>query len=97
MVTKDRVRDHWEAEVCGIRYGEGLETETFYRSIKQKRYFLEPYIPPFAQFEHYAWKRVLQIGVGGEVGFSQFVRHGAFATGVDLTKAGIAHTARRLH
>ena len=96
MTTKEEVRQHWEAETAGIRYGEGEDTERFYRSIEQRRYLLEPYIPSFAQFEAYAGKRVLEIGVGGGVDFSRFVRHGALATGVDLTERGIAHTSRRL-
>lgn len=93
---KDRVREHWEAETAGIRYGDGSEPESFYRSIEESRYQLEPFIPAFAQFESYAGKRILEVGVGGGTDFSQFVRCGALATGIDLTAAGIGHTARRL-
>ena len=96
MTIKEQLREHWETETAGIRYGESTEAEEFYRSIEEYRYVLEPFIPTFAQFEDYDSKRVLEIGTGGGVDFFQFVRHGALAAGVDLTAAGIAHTARRL-
>ena len=96
MPVKGEVRRHWETETAGIRYGEGPDAAEFYHSIEERRYALEPYIPTFAQFELYAGKRVLEIGVGGGVDFSRFVRRGALATGVDLTAAGIAYTGQRL-
>jgi len=97
VLTKEQVRKHWESETAGVRYGEGEDTEGFYQSIEDARYLLEPYIPFFAQFEGYGGKRVLEIGMGGGVDFSRFVRYGAMATGVDLTQGGIAHTLRRLN
>jgi ubiquinone/menaquinone biosynthesis C-methylase UbiE len=97
VLTKEQVRKHWETETAGIRYGEGTDTESFYRSIEQQRYLLEPVIPSFAHFEGYAGKRILEIGIGGGVDFSRFVHHGALATGVDLTQGGIAHTLERLN
>jgi len=95
--TKEQIKQHWETETAGVRYGEGEDTEGFYRSIEHARYLLEPYVPFFAQFDDYAGKRVLEVGIGGGVDFSQFVRHGALATGVDLTQGGIGHTVRRLN
>lgn len=96
MPAKEHVRQHWEAETAGVRYGEGEDIEGFFLSIEQQRYLLEPYIPSFAQFERCAGKRVLEIGVGGGVDFSRFVLHGALATGVDVTESGIAYTDLRL-
>lgn len=96
MPTKQVVRQHWEAETAGVRYGEGKSGEAFYEGIEQSRYMLEPYIPCFAQFDKYTGKRVLEIGVGGGVDFCHFVRHGASATGVDLSHEAISCTARRL-
>ena len=96
MCAKERVQAHWEAETAGVRYGEGTDAGAFYERIKQVRYELEPYIPDFAGFEQYSGKRVLEIGVGGGVDFSQFVLHGANAIGIDFTKAAIGHTSERL-
>lgn len=95
-VTKQRVRTFWEDEACGIRYGEGQDAESFYRSMEEQRYALEPYIPAFALFEAHRAKRVLEIGVGAGVDLSRFVLHGARAFGVDLTAVGLLHTANRM-
>lgn len=94
--TKQTIRDHWEAESCGVRYGEGDDAETFYRSIEKVRYELEPYIPGFAQFETARDKKILEIGIGAGTDFSRWVRAGADANGIDLTQAAVDHTTRRL-
>ncbi|MDA1227362.1 MAG: class I SAM-dependent methyltransferase [Chloroflexi bacterium] len=96
MVTKETIRAHWEDETCGVRYGEGDDALELYTEIEKQRYLLEPYIPAFAQFEKYTGKRTLEIGVGAGTDFSQFVRNGAKASGVDLTDAAINHTTLRL-
>ena len=93
---KGDVKAHWEAESAGVRYGSSEDDLTFYRQIRDSRYQLEPYIPGFAEFEAYAGKKVLEIGVGAGVDFSNWVDAGAEATGVDLTEAGLEHTRKQL-
>ena len=88
--SKTAVRAHWEQEPCGVRYGEGADAAERRRSAAQVRYALEPYIPAFADFPAWRGRRVLEVGVGAGTDFSQFVRHGANATGIDLTAAGVA-------
>jgi ubiquinone/menaquinone biosynthesis C-methylase UbiE len=94
--TKDEIRTYWEAESCGVRYGEGQSRSDFYRTIEETRYRLEPCIPEFARFQEFKSKKILEIGVGAGTDFHQWIKAGAVATGVDLTAAGIDHTARRL-
>jgi len=96
MATKEEIREHWEEETCGVRYGKGEDDLELYTEIEKQRYILEPYIPAFAQFDKYSGKRTLEIGVGAGTDFSQFVRNGAKAFGVDLTEAAITHTTLRL-
>lgn len=86
---KKAVKDHWEAETCGVRYGEGDE-------IEKARYTLEPYICDFAQFNKAKDKKVLEIGVGAGVDFVNWLRNGAHAVGVDLTEAAINITRKRV-
>ena len=49
------------------------------------RYGLYPFVKPFAQFESWAGKDVLEIGCGQGADLSQFALHGARVFGADLT------------
>lgn len=85
--AKHEVRDFWEREACGERYGAAQD---------QKRYALEPEIIPFASFASGKGKRVLEIGVGMGADFVRWAGAGADATGVDLTERAVSLTQRRL-
>ena len=87
MDLKKSVKQHWEDETCGTRYGDEICTN---------RYKLEPYIHPFADFASGKNKKVLEIGVGAGCDFSHWIDAGATATGVDLTEAAIKETQKRL-
>ena len=93
---KDAVRNHWERETCGTRYGTSQERRLYFEEIEKSRYGIEPYIPAFARFEEGRDLRVLEIGVGAGSDFSQWVKSGAIATGVDLTDAAIDLTREHL-
>lgn len=89
MTLKSYVRDHWEAEVCGSRYGE-------FERISELRYAAQPYLRGFADFPGASGKKVLEIGLGTGADFENWVREGANVTGVDLTLATVDATRRRL-
>ena len=93
---KSAVRDHWEQETCGTRYGSSAERRQFFEEIEVRRYLMEPYIPSFARFDSARDQEVLEIGVGAGADFLGWVRAGAHATGVDLTEAAIELTREHL-
>jgi len=93
---KSAVRAHWQSEPCGTRNIGAEDRQAFFNRIEQERYTLEPYIPPFARFEEGRGKKVLEVGVGAGTDFVNWVRHGAQATGVDLTEQGVQLTRERL-
>jgi ubiquinone/menaquinone biosynthesis C-methylase UbiE len=93
---KSRVKEHWEKEACGERYGEETDRKTFFETISKARYRLEPYIPQFADFSSAGGKTVLEIGVGAGADFQNWCSHALHATGVDLTEKAIALTRERL-
>ena len=96
MSVKDRVRAYWEKNPCDLRNGRGEEPFLFFESIARKRYALEPFIPDLAEFEKENGKRVLEIGVGLGVDFSQWIKNRARAFGVDLTSQALRLTRRNL-
>jgi len=93
---KERVRQHWEDETCGIRHGTSGSIQRYYEEIEEVRYRNEPYLPAFADFPAGRGLRVLEIGVGAGTDFSHWVANGAQATGIDLTEAAIERTRENL-
>ena len=93
---KQEVRQFWEEVPCGTRGLEKSDRAVFFRALEQERYDLEPYIPGFAKFEEGRGKRVLEVGIGAGTDFVNWVRHGAVATGIDLTEQGVSLTRERL-
>ncbi|MBL0177283.1 MAG: class I SAM-dependent methyltransferase [Ignavibacteria bacterium] len=91
-----RIRDHWEEETCGIRYGDAQDIRTRYSEIRDERRRLEPWILPFQNAPAAAGRRVLEIGVGAGSDFLRWVEAGADATGIDLTNAAIRITREHL-
>lgn len=85
--TKAAVRDFWEAEACGERYGTDQD---------RVRYELEPEIIGFADFGAAAGLRVLEIGIGMGADLVRWARAGATVTGVDLTERAVSITTARL-
>lgn len=93
---KDAIRDFWEEASCGESlYLEGLDKDG-YLAQARRRYELEPYIEPFADFAGAAGKRLLEIGVGLGADHQRFAMAGAKLTGIDLTQRAVEHTRRRL-
>lgn len=94
--AKKAVKEHWEKETCGIRFGDSQDRREYFREISSARYRIEPYILPFARPESAEGKRILEIGVGAGSDFSNWCRYAEHATGVDLTEAAIQLTRERL-
>lgn len=94
---KERVRAFWEEEPCGTKTADAQPgTREFFEQVERRRYELEPFIPPFADFERWHGCDVLEVGVGLGTDFVRFVRTGARATGIDLTEAAVEAVRRRL-
>lgn len=92
----DAVERFWANASCGEDLYLAQPSRESYDAQAEMRYELEPFIEPFARFDDYAGRRVLEVGVGMGADHERFARSGAIVTGVDLTARGIAHTQRRL-
>ena len=93
---KQQVCDFWEEASCGEElYLKGDRPEDF-AAQAEARYRLEPYIATFARFDEASNKDVLEIGVGLGADHQRFAEAGARLKGIDLTRAAIDHTCKRL-
>ena len=84
------VEAYWDAKPCNVRHSpKPVGSREYFDEVEQRKHFVEPHIPGFAQFERWRGKRVLEVGCGIGTAAVNFVRHGADYTGVELSKASL--------
>ncbi|MEH2513480.1 ubiquinone/menaquinone biosynthesis C-methylase UbiE [Nitrobacteraceae bacterium AZCC 1564] len=97
-ITKDDVRQFWEAASCGEdAFAIGEDDLSRLKAQAAARYALEPYIFDFARFPEANGKSVLEIGVGMGADHEQWALNApARLCGIDLTERAIEFTSQRL-
>lgn len=99
LVTKpdiQTVQSYWNARPCNIRHSsQPVGTREYFDEVEKRKYFVEPHIPAFAQFERWKGKKVLEIGCGIGTDTINFARAGAFVTAVDLSEQSLSLARQR--
>lgn len=95
---KERIREHWEHEVCGARWAtdHASDRKLFFDEIERTRYIEEYMLREFADFKSAKGKKVLEVGLGTGTDFVQWARNGALAFGRDVTSASVDLVKERL-
>jgi 2-polyprenyl-3-methyl-5-hydroxy-6-metoxy-1,4-benzoquinol methylase len=92
----DEVRRYWDNRPCNIRHSTlPVGTREYFDQVEARKYFVEPHIPGFAQFERWKGKRVLEIGCGIGTDTINFARAGAKVVACDLSAESIKIAAQR--
>jgi ubiquinone/menaquinone biosynthesis C-methylase UbiE len=92
----DRVRDYWNQRPCNLRHSAApVGTREYFDQVEARKYFVEPHIPGFAQFERWSGKRVLEVGCGLGTDTMNFARAGARVTAVDVSKTSLDLARKR--
>ncbi|MEJ7623119.1 MAG: class I SAM-dependent methyltransferase [Pyrinomonadaceae bacterium] len=95
-VPIQEVKRYWNDRPCNIRHSTAeIGTEEYFNEVETKKYFVEPHIPVFAEFERWRGKDVLEIGCGIGTDTINFARAGANVTAVDLSAESISIARRR--
>ena len=82
----DQVRAYWSRRPCNIRHStKPVGTREYFDEVEARKYFVEPHIPAFADFERWRGKKVLEIGCGIGTDSINFARARADITVVDLS------------
>jgi SAM-dependent methyltransferase len=93
----DRVREYWDRRPCNIRHSPlSIGTKEYFDEVEARKYFVEPHIPGFAQFDRWKGKRVLEIGCGIGTDTVNFARAGAYVTALDLSEKSVEICRQRL-
>src|SRR3984957_13953149 len=96
QVTVEQVRSYWDQRPCNIRHSpKPVGTREYFDEVEARKYFVEPHIPRFAEFDRWAGKRVLEIGCGIGTDTVNFARAGAHVTVIELSDASLALARQR--
>ena len=96
ITTIESVRNYWDRRPCNIRYSTApIGSREYFDQVEARKYFVEPHIPLFTEFEKWRGKRVLEIGCGIGTAAASFARAGADYTGVDVSDESLKLAKRR--
>lgn len=98
MVTEtiQRVQEYWDRRPCNIRHSpKPIGSREYFDEVEARKYFVEPHIPGFAQFEKWKGKKVLEIGCGIGTDSINFARAGAHLTAIDLSPKSLEIARQR--
>lgn len=94
--TVEDVQQYWDQRPCNIRHSTAPRgSREYFDQVEQRKYFVEPHIPGFAEFARWQGKDVLEIGCGIGTDSINFVRHGARLDIAELSGESLAMTRKR--
>lgn len=95
-VSIEQVKNFWDRRPCNIRHSpKPIGTKAYFDEVEARKYFVEPHIPRFAEFERWRGKKVLEIGCGIGTDTINFARAGAWVTAVELSERSLEIAKKR--
>lgn len=96
MKSINNVKEYWDNRPCNIRHSnKEIGTKQYFDEVEQKKFFVEPHIINFSEFQKWKNKKVLEIGCGIGTAAINFARNGADYTGIELSEQSLQLTKKR--
>lgn len=97
-MTIGDVRAYWDRRPCNIRHSTksvDLDPLGYSRDVTDRKHFVEPHIPGFAEFDAWRDKWILELGCGIGTAAIEFTKGGASVMAVDISRESISIAKRR--
>ena len=97
LATIADVKNFWDSRPCNVKRSPApVGSPQFFADTERNKYFVEPHIPDFAEFEKWGDKKVLEIGCGIGIDTLSFAWWGAKVTAIDLSEKSLEIARKRL-
>lgn len=90
MVDIETVKSFWDKRPCNIKHSnKPVGSLEYFEEVAHRRYYVEPHIRAFANFDSWKDKKVLEVGCGIGTDTVQFAKAGAHVTAIDLSEKSL--------
>eukprot|EP01089_Gocevia_fonbrunei_P006247 TRINITY_DN1683_c0_g1_i1.p1 TRINITY_DN1683_c0_g1~~TRINITY_DN1683_c0_g1_i1.p1 ORF type:complete len:341 (+),score=49.39 TRINITY_DN1683_c0_g1_i1:81-1103(+) len=97
LVNISAVENFWDSRPCNLRHSnKEVGTKEYFDEVEKRKYFVEPHIPSFADFNLWKGKHILEIGCGLGTESVNFIKNGAASlTIIELSSVSLNLTKIR--